>query len=49
MTRLQTEEGNIVESQEDMERTVNSFFSNLLEELEKDEEASQREVLRHIP
>ena len=49
LTRLRTEEGPIAESYEDMERTVNSFFSNLLEELDEDREASQREFLRHIP
>ena len=36
LTRLQTEEGNIVESQKYLERMVNSFFSNLLEEPDKD-------------
>ena len=28
---------------------MNSFFSNLLEEPNEDQEASQREVLRNIP
>ena len=48
LTRLQTKEGHVVETQEELERTVNSFFSTLLEEPDEDREASQREVIRHI-
>ena len=43
------EEGDIVESQEDLENTLNSFFANILEEPVGDRDAAQREVLRHIP
>ena len=39
----------MLETQEELERTVNSFFSIVLEELDEDRAASQREVIRHIP
>ena len=49
LIRLGTEEGLIKEPQEDLEQSLNSFFSNLLEEPDEDKSTSQREVLRHIP
>ena len=49
MTRMKTEEGNIVETQADLEITMNSFFSKLLEEPNWDWEDSQRKVFQHIP
>ena len=46
---MQMEEGHVVESQEELERTVNSLFSTLLEEPDEDRAASQRELIKHIP
>ena len=43
------EEGNIVEAQEELETTLNSYFSNLMKEPKKDREEARREVFRHIP
>ena len=49
MDRLKREDGSIVETQEELETTLNSYFSKILEELDKDREESQRELLSHIP
>ena len=49
MDRLKKEDGNIVESQEELETTLNSYFFKLLQEPERDREEAQREVLSHIP
>ena len=49
MDRLKKEDGSIVESQEELETTLSSFFSKLLQEPERDREEVQREVLSHIP
>ena len=46
---MKTEEGTIVETQEEFELTLNSFFSNILEEPNWDCEAAQMKVLWHIP
>ena len=43
------EEGNISETQEELETTLNSYFAKILQELEEDREEAQREVFRHIP
>ena len=43
------EDGNIVETQEELETTLNSYFSKILQEPDKDKEESQREVLINIP
>ena len=42
-------DGSIAESQEELETTLNSYFSKLLQEPERDREEAQREVLSHIP
>ena len=49
MDRLKREDGNIAETQEEIETTLNSYFSKLLQEPNKDREESQRQVLSHIP
>ena len=49
MDRMKKEDESIAESQEDLENTLNSYFSKLLQELERDREEAQREVLSHIP
>ena len=49
MDRLKKEDGSIAESQEDLENTLNSYFSNLLQEPDRDREEAQREVFSHIP
>ena len=49
MERMKTEEGNIVETQENMEHTLNTFFVSLLEEPNWVRDVAQREVLWHIP
>ena len=49
MDRLKREDGSIAETQEELETTLNSYFSKLLQEPDKDREESQREVLSHIP
>ena len=49
MARLKIEEGHIVETEEDLELTLNSFFVKLLEEPDWDRDVAQREVLRYIP
>ena len=49
MDRLKKEDGSIVESQEELETTLNSYFTKLLQEPERDREEAQREVLSHIP
>ena len=49
MDRLKKEDGNIVESHEELETTLNSYFSKLLQEPDRDREEAQREVLSHIP
>ena len=49
MARLKTKEGHIVEIQEELELTMNSFFTKLLAEPDWDRDASHREVPRHIP
>ena len=49
MDRLKKEDGSIVETQEDLENTLNHYFANLLQEPDRDREEAQREVLRHIP
>ena len=43
------EDGNIAKTQEELETTLNSYFSNLLKKPEEYREESQREVFRHIP
>ena len=43
------EDGNIVETQEELETTLNSYCSKLLQEPNEDRDESQREVLSHIP
>ena len=43
------EDGNNVETQEELETTLNSYFSKILEDLEEEKEEAQREVLSHIP
>ena len=49
MDRLKKEDGSIAESQEDIETTLNSYFTKLLQEPDRDREEAQREVLSHIP
>ena len=49
MDRLKREDGSIAETQEELETTLNSYFSKLLQEPDIDREESQREVLSHIP
>ena len=49
MDRLKKEDGSIAKSQEDLENTLNSYFSKLLQEPERDREEAQRDVLSHIP
>ena len=49
MDRLKKEDRSIAESQEDLDTTLNSYFSKLLQEPERDREEDQREVLSHIP
>ena len=49
MDRLKKEDRSIVKFQEDLENTLNSYISKLLQESEKDREEAQREVLSHIP
>ena len=48
MDRLKEDES-IVESQEELETTLKSYFSKLLQEPKRDREEAQREVLSHIP
>ena len=43
------EDKNITETQEELETTLNSYFSKLLQEPKEDREEAQREVFRHIP
>ena len=43
------EDGNISETQEELETTLNSYFTKLLQEPERDREEAQGEVLSHIP
>ena len=43
------EDGNVSETQEELETNLNSYFSNLMKEPKEDREESQREVFRHIP
>ena len=43
------EDGSIVKTQEDLENTLNHYFANLLQELDRDREEAQREVLRYFP
>ena len=40
MDRLKREDGSIVETQEELETTLNSYFAKLLQELDKDREES---------
>ena len=49
MDRLKKEDGSIAESQEELETTLNSYFSKILQEPKRDNEEAQREVLSHIP
>ena len=49
MDRLKKEDGSIEKYQEELETTLNSYFSKLLQEPDKDREESQREVFSHIP
>ena len=49
MDRIKREYGSIADTQEELETTLNSYFSKLLQELDKDREEAQREVLIHIP
>ena len=49
MDILKREDGSIVETQEELETTLNSYFSKILQEPNKDREEAQREVLSHIP
>ena len=49
MDRLNKDDGSITESQEELESTLNSYFAKLLQELDRDREEAQREVLSHIP
>ena len=46
---MKMEDRNIVKTQEELENTLNSYFTNLMKELEGDKEESQREVFIHIP
>ena len=46
---MKREEGTIVKNQEELEPTLNTFFTNLLEELDWDWYTAQREVMWHIP
>ena len=46
---MKTYEGTIVKTQEELELTLNTFFSYLLEEPDWDWDAVQREVMWHIP
>ena len=46
---MKREEGTIVKNQEELELTLNTLFTNPLEEPDRDREASQREVIMHIP
>ena len=48
MDRLKKEDGSIVESQEDLETTLNSYFAKLLQEPKRDiEGSSKRGVKSH--
>ena len=49
MDRLKKEDGSIDDSQEELETTLNSYFTKLLQEPDRDREESQWEVLIHIP
>ena len=49
MDRLKREDGSIVRTQEELETTLNSYFSKLLQDPDKDREEAHREVLNHIP
>ena len=49
MGRMKKEDGTIAETQEDLEHTLNTFFTNILEEPDWDRVEDQREVMRHIP
>ena len=49
MDRLKREDGSIAKTQEELESTLNSYFSKLLQGPERDREEAQREVLSHIP
>ena len=49
MPRMKTYEGTIVKTQEELELTLNTLFSYLLEEPDWDLDATQREVMWHIP
>ena len=49
MGRMKKEDGTIAETQEDLEHTLNTFFTNILEEPDWDRVEAQREVMRHIP
>ena len=44
MDRLKKEDGSIVESQEEMETTLNSYFTKILQEPDRYREEAQREV-----
>ena len=49
LDKMKMEDGNIAETQEELENTLNSYFTNLMKESEGDREEAQREVFRHIP
>ena len=46
---MKTEEGGIAKTQEELESTLNSYFTNLMKDQAGDREEAQREVFRNIP
>ena len=49
MDRLKKEDGSIAKYQQELESNLNSYFSKILQESDRDREEAQREVLSHIP